>query len=355
MKKFIHIFIAVLAVNILCLSTVFAAAEKPNVVILATGGTIAGKATSDTATTGYKAGTIGIDTLINAVPEIKNYANVSGEQVSNISSNNITDAIWIKLANRTNELLARHDVDGVVITHGTDTLEETAYFLNLTVKSKKPVVVVGAMRPATAISADGPMNLLNAVRIAANKESSNRGVLVALNDEIDAARDVTKTNTLMTNTFKSPELGILGYMESGTPVFYRKTTRRNTINSEFSLKGVASLPYVPIIYGHANGDPDLIQAAINSGAKGIIYAGTGNGSIHESDEKVLAEASAQGIIIVRSSRVGNGAVVKAQQSYTDEHFINGGTLNPQKARILLQLALLKTNDLSAIQKIFDEY
>ncbi|TCS81470.1 asparaginase [Pectinatus cerevisiiphilus] len=356
MKKKFSIFIMVVIIGILSISTVSAeTSSKPNIVILATGGTIAGKASSDTATTGYKAGAIDIDTLINAVPEMKDYANISGEQICNISSNNITDSIWIKLADRINSLLAQDNVDGIVVTHGTDTLEETAYFLNLTVKSKKPVVIVGAMRPATAISADGPMNLLNAVRIAASKQAINKGVLVTLNDEIDAARDVTKTNTLMTSTFKAPELGALGYMEGGTPVFYRETTRRNTINSDFSLNGALSLPYVAIIYGHANGDSALISAAVNAGAKGIIYAGTGDGSIHETDEAELSKAAAQGIVVVRSSRVGNGAVIKAQQSYTDEHFLNGGTLNPQKARILLQLALLKTHNLSDIQKMFDQY
>jgi len=355
MRKGLFLVCMTILVGMFSVSPVWAAASKPHIVILATGGTIAGTASSNTATTGYKAGSLGIETLIQAVPEIKNYADVSGEQICNISSNNITDAIWLKLAHRVNELLERPDVDGIVITHGTDTLEETAYFLNLTVKSKKPVVVVGAMRPATAISADGPMNLLNAVRVAASPQAIGQGVLVTMNDEIDAARDVTKTNTLMTNTFKAPELGVLGYMEGGTPVFYRQTMRRHTMESEFSIAGVDSLPYVPIIYGHANGDATLIQAAIQAGAKGIIYAGTGNGSIHESDEAVLAKATAQGIVVVRSSRVGNGAVIKAQKSYTEEHFLNGGTLNPQKARILLQLALLKKHSLDEIQTIFDEY
>ncbi|WP_196592280.1 type II asparaginase [Pectinatus frisingensis] len=348
------LFMAALMV-IFGMSTVFAEAGKPNIVILATGGTIAGSAASDTATTGYKAGAIGVNALINAVPEIKDYANVSGEQICNIDSKDMTDAVWLKLADRINELLSKDDVDGVVITHGTDTLEETAYFLDLTIKSKKPVVIVGAMRPATAISADGPMNLLNAVRVAASSQAIGKGVLVAMNDEIDAARDVTKTNTLATSTFKAPELGVLGYIEDGTPVFYRETTRRNTINSEFSVEKVTALPYVAIIYGHADGDKALIDAAINAGVKGIIYAGTGNGSVHKADEAELAKATTLGIVVVRSSRVSNGAVIAAEQSYTNEHFLNGGTLNPQKARILLQLSLLKTHNLTDIQRIFDEY
>ena len=191
----------------LTLSAGFAmAADLPQVAILATGGTIAGTAASATQTTGYKAGDLAIQTLIDAVPQIKDYATVTGEQIVKISSNNLTDQVLLTLARRCNELLADPKVSGIVITHGTDTLEETAFFLNLTVKSKKPVVVIGAMRPATAISADGPMNLLNAVKLAADPKAQDRGVLVALNDQISSGRDVTKSNTTNVATFKSPRL-----------------------------------------------------------------------------------------------------------------------------------------------------
>lgn len=166
--------------------------SKPNVVILATGGTIAGSAASNTQMTGYKAGALGIDVLLQAVPEIHKVANVKGEQISNIGSESMNNKIWLKLAKRINELLAKPDVDGIVITHGTDTLEETAYFLNLVTKSDKPVVIIGAMRPATAISADGPVNILNAVNLAASKDAKGRGVLIAMNDNINGARDVQK-------------------------------------------------------------------------------------------------------------------------------------------------------------------
>ena len=331
------------------------AAGKPNIAILATGGTIAGSADSASATTGYKAGALGIDVLLNAVPEVKNYANVTGEQICSIDSKDMTDAIWLKLSKRVNELLSSGDVDGIVITHGTDTLEETAYFLNLTVKSDKPVVLVGAMRPATAISADGPMNLLNAVRVAASKVSVGKGVLVAMNDEINAAREVTKTNTITVSTFKTPELGFLGYVNEGVPEFYRESTRRHTKNSEFDARNLSELPYVKVIYGHANDDGLFVDAAVKAGAKGIVYAGTGNGSVHMDAEKALANATAQGVVVVRSSRVGNGTVIPAEQSYIDYHFLDGDSLSPQKARILLQLALTRTNDLGAIQKMFKEY
>ena len=326
-----------------------------NIKILATGGTIAGSAQLSTATTGYKAGALGIDELLNAVPEIKDFANVTGEQICSIDSKDMTDDIWLKLAARINEIFARDDVDGIVITHGTDTLEETAYFLNLTVHSSKPVVLTGAMRPATAISADGSMNLLNAVRVAASPESIGKGVLVALNDEINSAREVTKTNTLTLSTFKSPEIGLLGYVNAGTPEFYRMSTRRHTINSEFNLRGIKNLPHVKIIYGHAGDDGIFVDAAIRAAVDGIVYAGTGNGSIHAHAEKFLARATSKGIVVVRSSRVGGGTVIPAEKSYVDNKFLDGDNLSPQKARILLQLALTKTKNLSEIQRMFKQY
>ena len=206
---------AALSAAILLAAVSASAADLPNVKILATGGTIAGSAASATQTTGYEAGKIAIQTLIDAVPQIKEVADVSGEQIVKISSNNMDTPTLLKLAKRCNEPLAQKDVDGIVITHGTDTLEETAYFLNLTVRSDKPVVLVGAMRPATAISADGPMNLLNAVRVAVNKESVGKGVLVAMNDVINNARDVTKTNTTNVATFRAPDLGNIGYIAGG--------------------------------------------------------------------------------------------------------------------------------------------
>ena len=326
-----------------------------NIKILATGGTIAGVGKNSSATTGYTAGALGIDELLNAVPEIKNFANISGEQICNIDSKDMTDEIWLTIANRINEIFSGDDVDGIVVTHGTDTLEETAYFLNLTVHSDKPVVLTGAMRPATAISADGSMNLLNAVRVAANKNSVGKGVLVVLNDEINSAREVAKTNTLTVNTFRNFELGALGYINDGVPEFYCISTRRHTIDSEFNLRGIKNLPLVKIIYGHAGDDGIFVNAAVNAGAAGIIYAGTGNGSIHSNVEKFLSAAAQRGVVIVRSSRVGNGTVIPSKKIYADENFLYGDNLSPQKARILLQLALTKTHDLAEIQRMFKQY
>lgn len=327
----------------------------PNVKILATGGTIAGTASSSTQMTGYSASEIGIQVLMYAVPQMKDYANVSGEQIFKIGSQNMNNELWLTLANRINELFARSDVDGIVITHGTDTLEETAYFLNLVVKSSKPVVLVGAMRPATAISADGPINLLNAVRLAASESAYGKGVMIAMNDEINGARDVTKTNTTHVSTFKAPELGYLGYINDGKPVFYRESTRKHTIRTEFSLAGLSKLPDVKIIYGHAGDDRILIDAATSAGAKGIIYAGMGNGSISLAAEAGLVDAQKKGVVIIRSSRVGNGTVTNSIPRWDEEHFLKSDSLNPQKARILLMLSLTKTSELADIQRMFDEY
>ena len=349
----------VLLVVVVCLGLLLPqlgleAASLPNVKILATGGTIAGRGASASQMLGYSPGEIGIQVLIEAVPEMKQYANVSGEQVANIGSFAMTHEIWLKIANRVNELLALAEVDGIVITHGTDTLEETAYFLNLVVRSDKPVVLVGAMRPATAISADGPVNLLNAVRLAGSPAAKGKGVLVAMNDQLNGARDVTKTNTTHVETFKAPELGYLGYIQNGLPYFYREINRKHTFKSEFDVKGLAELPYVEILYGHVNGDKVLVDALVAAGVKGIVHAGMGHGSIFPVTQDALAEAVKQGIPVVKSSRVGNGIVTRIADD-DKYNFVAGDTLNPQKARILLMLALTKTKDPKEIQRIFDEY
>ena len=223
-----------------------------NVTILATGGTIAGSGATSTTTVGYTAATVGVDALLNSVPELKKVANVRGEQVFQIASENMNNDYWLKLAKRVNTLLAQDDVDGIVITHGTDTIEETAYFLDLVVKSRKPVVIVGAMRPSTAISADGPINLYNATLVAASEEAIGKGVLVVLNDQINAARDVTKSNTSTADTFRTPDLGMLGYVQGNKPYFYHLSTRKNTADTEFDIASLDMLPQVDIVYGYAN-------------------------------------------------------------------------------------------------------
>jgi len=328
----------------------------PNVVILATGGTIAGTGATSTTTVGYTAAKVGVEALIDAVPELKKVANVRGEQVMQIASENMNNEAWLKLAKRVNQLLAQADVDGIVITHGTDTIEETAYFLNLTVKSKKPVVIVGAMRPSTAISADGPINLYNGVILAGSKEAVGKGVLVCLNDQINGARDVTKTNTATADTFRSPDLGFLGYMQDNKAHFYRQSTRKHTADTEFDVSNLDKLPAVDIGYGSANANDIAIKAYVAAGDKGLVYAGTGDGSQADGVKAALDAAHKKGVVVVRSSRTGNGIVARNGEVNDDQHdFVVADTLNAQKARILLMLALTRTTDTKDIQRMFYTY
>ncbi|CVI63748.1 asparaginase (plasmid) [Agrobacterium leguminum] len=327
----------------------------PHIAVVATGGTIAGSGATRTQMTGYKAGSVMVENLIASVPEIGQIANIHGEQFLQIGSNEITAADWIALARRVNELVSKTELAGVVITHGTGTLEETAFFLNLVIKSEKPVVLVGSMRPATALSADGPLNLLNAVQVAADRKASGRGVLVVMNNEINGARDVTKSSTMNVAAFRSPDMGCLGYIVDGKVAFYRDTTRRHTGLSEFSLSEVSTLPYVKIIYGHAGDDRLFIDAAIADGVEGLIYAGSGNAAIPIHAEAGLIDARKAGLVVVRSSRAGSGPAFKSIPRWDEGGFLKSDTLSPHKARILLMLALSKTKDPEEIQRIFDEY
>ncbi len=332
------------------------ATKLANVTILATGGTIAGTGASSTTTVGYTAATVGVQRLIQAVPELAKVANVSGEQVFQIASENMTNEHWLTLAKRVNVLLAQPNVDGIVITHGTDTLEETAYFLHLVVKSRKPVVLVGAMRPSTALSADGPLNLYNAVVLAASSDAVGKGVLVAMNDQIMSGRDVSKSNTSTPDAFRSPDLGMLGYFQGSKPFFYRQLVRKHTVESEFDVSALAALPQVDIVYGYANVGPIAVDALMAAGAKGIIHAGVGNGSLAASVKPALVAARAKGAIVVRASRVGQGILARNGEANDDElDFVAADTLNPQKARILLMLALTKTASTREIQRMFYTY
>ena len=329
---------------------------KPNIMILATGGTIAGQASSANANTGYKAGALGVDVLLKAVPELKNIANISTEQIANIDSSNMNDEIWLKLAKKVNQLMNNGNIDGIVITHGTDTMEETAYFLNLVTKGSKPVVLVGAMRPATATSADGPKNLYNAVALAGSKNALNRGVMVAMNDKIYAARDVTKTHTLNVETFKAPNAGEIGYIVDGKAVFNHTVTKEHTRNTPFDVSSLMSLPKVDIIYTYSNdGSQVASEAFVKAGAKGLVVAGSGAGSIHENSKNYLIKLlKEKKVFVVKSSRVGSGLVPISKEEL-NQGFISANDLNPQKARVLLMLALTKTKDPRQIAKYFEYY
>jgi len=329
--------------------------KKSEIKILATGGTIAG-AQSDAGSYGYKAGSFQVGDLIKAVPNIDKLAVLSGEQVASIGSQDMNDEVWLKLAKRANALLASKDVDGVVITHGTDTMEETAFFLNLVLKSDKPVVLVGSMRPATAVSADGPGNLYNAVATASDPGARGRGVLVVLNDEIHAARNVCKTDTTSVETFQSPNRGPAGQVHTGKIAWFNKTDKKHTTSSEFSVEGRDQLPRVDIIYAHANMSPDIIKAALDAGAKGLVIAGVGDGNMTQPALDVLTAAAKKGVAVVRSTRLASGLVLRNNEVDDDKlGFVASGEFNPAKSRVLLQLALTKTNDPAKIQKIFNEY
>ncbi len=330
--------------------------KLPNVKILATGGTIAGSASSATSSS-YSAGQVGIQTMINAVQGIKELANVSGEQVSNVGSQDMSIEIWLNLANRINELLASDDVDGIVVTHGTDTQEETAYFLSLVVKSDKPVVTTGSMRSSTSISAEGPLNLYNAVAIAASKEAIGKGVLVTLNDEIHSPRDVSKMNTTNVGSFSAPIKGIMGGVFYGRLGFFREPTTKFGNTSEFSTKGLTTLPRVDIIYAYADMASDLIDIHVKAGAKGIVIAGVGNGNMTEDTLKAIKKSyEERGVIVVRSRRVATGWVLRDNEFKDDDyHTIASHDLNPAKSRILLMLALSKGKKLSEIQELFYTY
>jgi len=333
-----------------------AAANKPKVTILATGGTIAG-AQPDTNQPGYKAGSLSIDAILQAVPGLSDVAILKGEQVANIGSQDMNDTVWLKLARRANEVLASPDVDGVVVTHGTDTLEETAYFLNLVLDTDKPVVLVGSMRPATAISADGPMNIYNGVVVAGMPAARGRGVMAMMNDDLHYAAEITKTNTTHLNTMHSPNRGRAGTCDTGKCTLFSPPAQRHTGGSEFRLASdLTALPNVAIIYAHANMDETLINAAATSGARGIVIAGVGDGNMTQPALDALTALAAKGVVVVRSTRVGSG-IVKRNVEVDDDKlgFVASMEKNPQKARILLQLALMNTQDVKEIQRMFDEY
>lgn len=332
-----------------------AADKLPSVVVLATGGTIAGAAASDVQA-GYTSGQLGVEQLLAAVPQAKKLAALKGEQIANIGSQDMNDEVWLKLAKRVNELVAMPDVDGVVITHGTDTIEETSYFLNLVVKSKKPVVLTAAMRPSTALSADGPLNFFNAVAVAANKDAAGRGVLVVVNDWIHGAASLTKTSTTAVQTFLSPLRGLVGTVAYGEAEFYRGAVGKNTVDSEFSLDGVTALPRVDIVMAHENMDGAIIDAAVAAGARGIVIAGVGNGNMTRAALDALAAQSKKGIVCVRSSRVVTGRVGRNVEVDDDKlGLIASDDLNPQKARVLLRLALLRQRSPAEVQRLFVEY
>ena len=326
---------------------------KPKIRIIATGGTIAGVSASATSST-YGAGQVGIQTLIDAVPQIKELADVSGEQLVNIGSQDMNDAVWLKLAKRINQLLSG-DYDGVLVTHGTDTMEETAYFLSLTVHSDKPVILVGSMRPSTAISADGPANLYNGVAALVDPSSKGHGVMACMNNQLIDAKSLIKTHTTDCATFKGT-YGEMGYVYNGKPYYIFEPTYKHTTRSIFNVDNLEKLPKVGIIYGYANCSTLPIEAFFKADFDGIVLAGVGDGNFYKDVFDVAVQMQESGTQIVRASRVPTGPTcLNGEVDDSKYHFVAALNLNPQKARVLLQLALTKTRDWQQIQKYFQEY
>jgi L-asparaginase len=327
----------------------------PRLRLLATGGTIAG-ARAGGRSRGYRAGALSTAALVAAVPQVASVAQIEIEHVAAIGSQDMDETVWLKLAARTAAAAGARDIAGIVITHGTDTMEETAFFLNLVVRTGKPVVLVGAMRPADAISADGPMNLFNAVAVAAHPEARRRGVLVVANDEIHFAREITKTDTTQVGTFRSSHRGLAGLVNAGRLHLYGPPVRRHTLGSEFSLAGLAALPRVEIVYAYAGLGREPIDAAVRAGCRGLVIAGVGDGNLSATALAAAADAVRAGVAVVRSSRT-HGGVVERNIEVDDDTFgfIAADELNPQKSRVLLQLGLTRTADASRLQKLFYTY
>jgi L-asparaginase len=328
------------------------AEELPHVVILATGGTIAGAGDSPTKSS-YQAAKLPIDDVLNSVPQVYQLAEISGEQVAQIGSQAMSNDVWLKLASRVDYHLRSNDVAGIVITHGTDTMEETAYFLSLVVASSKPVVLVGSMRPSTSLSPDGARNLYNAVAVAASVKAEGYGPMVVMNDVILSAKNVTKANATQINTFEARNSGALGHVELGDVTFYQAP---NKVKAVFAINSLKELPQVDIIYGYANASPVPVVALVASGVRGIVSAGVGNGNFYPDVEQALTAARSKGVVVVRSSRVGSGHVLRNSEVNDDKlDFIVADDLSPQKARILLMLALTKTQDPAQIQQWFYDF
>ena len=330
-------------------------AQLPRVIILATGGTIAGAGTaSDRA--GYTAGKIPIEDLIGAIPTVKKIASITGEQIASVGSQDMTIDIWKKLAVRINEIIAKKEADAIVVTHGTDTQEETAYFLDLVVPSEMPVVLTGSMRPATAISADGPKNLYDAITVAINPKTKGRGVLVSFNEGIFDGREVMKMSTTFTNAFGSPNTGPIGHAYDGKVEYYANAVREVNPQQPVKVTTDMKLPRVDIVYMYADAPSDMIDMLVAKKVDGIVIAGVGNGNFNKAYMDAVKRAIAAGVVVCRASRTPSGRVVLHDEINDDElGTIVSDDLTPQKARILLMLGLTKSKDKKALQQLFFKY
>ena len=328
----------------------------PHLHLLATGGTIAGAAASSTRVVGYDPAVTPVDALLAAVPALAQVATITGEQFAQVASHDLDTATLLALARRVNALLAGDTCDGVLITHGTNTLDETAYFLNLVIKSTKPVVLVGAMRPGTALSADGPMNLYRAAVVAGDPQAQGRGVMLVMNDQILAARDLHKTDTLTVDAFHAPLFGVLGLVVDDTARFYKTAARCHTTRSAFDIATLDDLPRVNIVVGHIDDSRVAIDAFVAAGAAGIVFAGSGAGAVSAAMRAGIVDAVARGVVVVRTPRGAHGIVARNMAFDDDAHgTVAGDTLSAPKARMLLRLALTSTTDAREVQQLFDTH
>ena len=332
---------------------------KPVVHVIGTGGSISciGQSRTDFLDYSYGDRHYTIEEMLARLqPEVGEMATIRSEQLANVSSGDLSPAHWLALAKRINAIFREApETAGVAVAHGTATLEETAYFLNLAVKSPKPVVVTGAMRPMTAMSNDADVNLLDAVRIAACPDAANRGVLAVLNNQIHAAREVTKTSTSRLDTFRTPDLGYLGYADSdGSVVFYRDVTRLHTSRTELDVEAVETLPRVDIANAYAGADGTAIRAYADAGCAGIVAAGLGSGGAPRAFLDALTDVARSGIPVIAASQSHRGRVM-GRRAFLERGLIPAGNLQPRKARVLLMLALTRTRDAAEIRRMVDTY
>ena len=327
---------------------------KKKIILMSTGGTIVSSGESATQTTGYRLGHLSINALLDQLPDLKDKIELEQEAVSHVDSSSMTSEIWLKLARSVQSAVDRDDVDAVVITHGTDTMEETAYFLHLILKTQKPVVITGAMRPATALSADGILNLYNAFQVALDDQSQGLGVLMVLNNTIGSARFSTNVAT-----FSGLNTGELGAVIDNAVMYYNRSTRPHTMATPFSVHDFdhdESFPRVDILISHADDDSMLVDAAVDIGAKGIVFAGLGNGCVPDKVLPGLKRASEAGVRVIRSSRVFTGPVFNGLSEWEEAGLISSWNLSAVKSRVLLQLALKKgITDIDALREMFERY
>lgn len=331
--------------------------ELPRVALIITGGTIdsVGKDRLDLAWYIEAGKRLNTGELLEQIPELKSIARVEEVPFRRLPSHGLVDKDWLDLVRTIHSIFDENRADGIVITHGTNTIEETAYFLNLTLKTDKPVILVGSMRPSSAISADGYLNVFNAVRVAADPTSRGRGALLVMNDTIYSGRDVTKTATYRVQAFQARDLGPLGFADAdGKIIFFHQSVKKHTVDTEFDVRKLQSLPRVDVVVSYVGADGVMINAAVAAGAKGIVSAGTGAGRPTPAEDEALDRASKKGVIICIGTRVGSGRVVRSP-GLVRRGFVASDNLQPWKARVVLALALTKANDPNEIQRMIDTY